>query len=77
MRQCLKQQGICFAIIKFISDQSVYLLKATDLIDYWDKQETGGRKSIPRKVIEKDGFLIAYRINPLLPYLTAVDSFIE
>ena len=77
MRQCLKQQGICFAIIKFISDQSVYLLKATDLIDYWDQQETGGRKSIPRKVIEKDGFLIAYRINPLLPYLTAVDSFIE
>ncbi|ORM90745.1 Holliday junction resolvase RecU [Lentilactobacillus parabuchneri] len=77
MRQCLKQQGICFAIIKFISDQSVYLLKATDLIDYWDKQETVGRKSIPRKVIEKDGFLIAYRINPLLPYLTAVDSFIE
>lgn len=77
MRQCLEQQGICFAIIKFISDQSVYLLKATDLIAYWDNQKNGGRKSIPRKVIEQKGFLIQYRINPLLPYLHAVDSFIE
>lgn len=56
MRQCLKQQGICFAIIKFIDDQSVFLLRATDLIDYWDNQATGGRKSIPRKVIEQAGF---------------------
>lgn len=77
MRQCLEQQGICFAIIKFISDQSVYVLKATDLIKYWDNQDKGGRKSIPRKVIEQDGFLIKYRINPLLPYLRAVDSIIE
>ncbi|GAD15811.1 Holliday junction resolvase RecU [Lentilactobacillus otakiensis] len=77
MRQCLDQQGICFAIIKFVSDQSVYVLKATDLIAYWDDQNKGGRKSIPRKVIEQEGFLIQYRINPLLPYLKAVDSFIE
>ncbi|MCT2881818.1 Holliday junction resolvase RecU [Lentilactobacillus buchneri] len=77
MRQCLQQQGICFAIIKFISDQAVFVLKATDLITYWDAQKSGGRKSIPRKAIEKEGFLIQYRINPLLPYLRAVDSFIE
>lgn len=77
MRQCLEQQGICFAVIKFISDQTVYVLKATDLIEYWDSQSNGGRKSIPRKIIEQKGSLIQYRINPLLPYLQAVDSFIE
>ncbi|GAF35440.1 Holliday junction resolvase RecU [Lentilactobacillus farraginis] len=77
MRECLKQQGICFAIIKFVNDQSVFLLKATDLIDYWDQQQIGGRKSIPRKTIEKIGVAVPYQINPLLPYLRAVDSIIE
>ncbi|GHP12793.1 Holliday junction resolvase RecU [Lentilactobacillus fungorum] len=77
MRQCLRQQGICFAVIKFVSDQSVFVLKASDLIDYWDKQALGGRKSIPRKFIEKAGFLVPYRINPRLPYLQAVDSIID
>ncbi|MBU9788983.1 Holliday junction resolvase RecU [Lentilactobacillus sp. G22-6] len=77
MRQCLKQQGICFAVIKFVNDQSVFVLKATTLIDYWDNQNSGGRKSIPRKVIEETGFLVPYRINPLLPYLWAVDSIID
>lgn len=77
MRQCLKQDGICFAIIKFISDQSVFLLRASDLISYWDKQTAGGRKSIPRKTIEKIGVLIPYQINPLLPYLHAVDTIIH
>ncbi|GEP22733.1 MAG: Holliday junction resolvase RecU [Lentilactobacillus diolivorans] len=77
MRQCLKQQGICFAIIKFVNDQSVFVLRASTLITYWDRQATGGRKSIPRSVIEKRGFPIHYRINPLLPYLSAVDLMID
>lgn len=77
MRECLKQKGICFAIIKFVNDQSVFLLKATDLIDYWDHQQLGGRKSIPRKTIEEIGVEIPYQINPILPYLHAVDSIIE
>ncbi len=77
MRQCLQQAGICFAIIKFVNDQSVFLLKASDLIDFWDQQSAGGRKSIPRKTIEEIGIAIPYRINPLLPYLQAVDAIIN
>ncbi|KRM93841.1 Holliday junction resolvase recU [Lentilactobacillus senioris DSM 24302 = JCM 17472] len=77
MRQCLKQQGICFAIIKFVSDQAIFVLKASDLISAWDAQFDGGRKSIPRKEIEAKAYQIDYRINPLVPYLDAVDQIIH
>ena len=77
MRQCLKQQGICFAIIKFVSDQSIFVLKASDLISAWDLQDSGGRKSIPRTEIEDKAFQIDYHINPLIPYLDAVDQIIN
>ncbi|WP_283678737.1 Holliday junction resolvase RecU [Lentilactobacillus sp. Marseille-Q4993] len=76
MRACLQQQGICFAIIKFVTDQSVFLFKASDLIPYWDNQEHGGRKSIPRQVIHDKGYQIDYKITPLIPYLSAVDCII-
>ncbi|AQW22066.1 Holliday junction resolvase RecU [Lentilactobacillus curieae] len=77
MRMCLKQDGICFAIIKFVFDQTIFVLKASDLIHFWDLQVSGGRKSISRETIEKLGYKVQYRINPLIPYLEAVDSLME
>lgn len=77
MRQCLNQQGICFAIIKFVVDQQIFVLKASDLIYAWDCQFDGGRKSIPQTEIETMGIKVDYQINPLIPYLNAVDHFLN
>lgn len=77
MRQCLNQQGICFAIIKFVTDQTIFVLKASDLINAWDAQLNGGRKSITRAEIEAKAYKVDYRINPLVPYLEAVDQIIN
>lgn len=75
MRSCLKQGGICFGLVKFVKLDQLYLLKATDLISYWDHQDTG-RKSIPLKVFDDIALPIHYRLNPIIPYLDAVDHLI-
>ncbi|MCH5461439.1 Holliday junction resolvase RecU [Secundilactobacillus sp. HBUAS58055] len=77
MRSCLKQGGICFGLIKFVTLDQLYLLKATDLITYWDAQEQAkGRKSIPLAVFESRAVPIKYSLNPTIAYLDAVDQII-
>ncbi len=55
MKACQDQAGICFTIVKFVTTDQVFLMPADILFDYWDAQATG-RKSIPKAVIERDGF---------------------
>lgn len=77
MRQCLNQGGICFGLIKFVSLDQLYLLKASDLISYWDQQNTAnGRKSIPMSVFQQRAISVKYQLNPLIAYLDAVDQLI-
>ncbi|ETY74309.1 Holliday junction resolvase RecU [Lactiplantibacillus fabifermentans] len=76
MRKCMAQAGICFVIIRFAVLDRLFLLKASDLFTYWDRQTSGGRKSIPLTDIEKLAAELHYQINPLIPYLDAVDQII-
>lgn len=76
MKKCIENGGICFAIIKFISSDEVYLFKASDLFTYWDNQFNGGKKSIKKDIIEELGYKINYSINPTIPYLSVVDELI-
>jgi recombination protein U len=76
MKACTNQGGICFAIIKFVSTQEIFLLPAEVLFNYWENKDHA-RKSIPKKVIEEKGFLIKYGIQPLIPYLEKVDILIK
>ncbi|MHA8111106.1 Holliday junction resolvase RecU [Lactobacillaceae bacterium Melli_B4] len=77
MRKCVRQGGICFAIIKFVITDEVFLLKAADLFKFWDAQAAGGRKSIPKLTIQELGYSINYQLQPLIPYLDAVDKLID
>ncbi|HBF75628.1 MAG TPA: Holliday junction resolvase RecU [Lactobacillus sp.] len=77
MRSCLKQGGICFGLIKFATLDQLFLLKATDLIKYWDAQDNAdGRKSIPMSAFKTSGIPIKYSLNPIIAYLDAVDQLI-
>lgn len=76
LKACVSHGGICFVIIKFSLTQEVYLLPGAVLFKYWDEQATS-RKSIPKKVIASQGYQIQYGINPVLPYLIAVDLLID
>lgn len=76
LKACINQGGICFAFLKFTTLDVIYLLPATKLFTYWDAQTSGGRKSIPLRNIEQEGFQISYQLNPIFPYLDAVDQMI-
>ena len=76
LKACAAQGGICFAIIKFVSHQEVYLYPAEALFTFWDDQAYGGRKSIPYAEITAHGILITPQIQPLIPYLKAVDQLL-
>ncbi|ANI97919.1 Holliday junction resolvase RecU [Pediococcus pentosaceus] len=77
MKDCEKVGGICFTIIKFVKLNKIFLLKTKDLFQFWDSKENGGRKSIPLSVFEEQGYQLGYQMNPLIPYLKAVDKIIE
>ncbi|MFC6261883.1 Holliday junction resolvase RecU [Levilactobacillus fujinensis] len=76
MRACMAQSGICFAIIKFVERQEVFLYRATDLFTFWDEQANGGRKSIPYSEIVAHGIRIPVGLQPPIPYLKAVDQLL-
>lgn len=76
MRQCLKQKGICFVILKFTTLNRLFLLEAEQLMTYWDNQKDT-RKSITITELEKNSFELYYSFSPLIPYLDAVDQIIE
>ncbi|GLB46845.1 Holliday junction resolvase RecU [Philodulcilactobacillus myokoensis] len=77
MRQCVRQGGICFALIKFVKTNEIFVFKASDLFYFWDQQNHGGRKSIPKPIVEKLGYQIHYHFQPLIPYINAVNQIIQ
>lgn len=76
MRQCLKQKGICFVILKFTTLNRLFLLEAEQLMIHWDNQEET-RKSITITELEKKSYELYYKFSPRIPYLDAVDQIID
>lgn len=77
LRSCLKQNGICFVIMRFSVLNEYYVLPASILIKYWDLQTSEGKKSIPYTVIKQNAIEIKPGFNPVLPYLAACDEMIQ
>ena len=77
MRACLKQDGICFVVIRFATLHRLFVYPATPLIATWDMQDHGGRKSITLDEIETHGFELKRQIEPTVPYLDGVDWLLK
>lgn len=77
MRACLAQGGICFVVIRFANLHRLFVYPATPLITAWDKQDAGGRKSIPLTVLEKQGIELFPKGHLMVPYLDGVDVLIQ
>ncbi|WP_125696459.1 Holliday junction resolvase RecU [Lacticaseibacillus yichunensis] len=76
-KACLAQDGICFALIRFVTLKRLFVYPASALLEYWRAAQDDGRKSIPLTEIEANGFEIHPALQPLIPYLGAVDQLIE
>lgn len=70
---CLKQKGICFAIIRFASLEKYFVTPASFVINAW---RTKDKSSMTLKEIEDNSYEIKSGFRPTLPYLKAVDNFI-
>ena len=74
MEQVKAHNGIAFIIIKFHNEGTPYLVDADLILDYWKAQNSGGRKSIPKKIIIANGQTISIGLHPRIDYIKAVDA---
>jgi recombination protein U len=74
MEQVKAHNGIAFIIIKFHNEGTPYLVDADLIIEYWNAQNSGGRKSIPKKIITSYGQTISIGLHPRIDFIKAVDA---
>ncbi|MCM3713545.1 Holliday junction resolvase RecU [Halalkalibacter oceani] len=73
MRQVIGQGGIAFVILRFTVTDEIYLLDASHLLSFYDRQEQT-RKSIRKSDIEQLGYSIKIGYHPRIDYLKVVES---
>ncbi|MGJ9381999.1 Holliday junction resolvase RecU [Salipaludibacillus sp. CF4.18] len=76
MKAVIKHGGITFVLLRFSALDEVYLMKAEDLIFYYDGQEQN-RKSITKKQIEACSYHIPIGFHPRIDYLKIVDKLLS
>ena len=69
--------GIGFLLIYFNKLGEIYLLKAKDLVEIEKRASNGGRKSIGIDEMREIGIPIKESYPIRIPYLNAVDLYIE
>jgi len=74
MKMCGNQGGLCFVLLWFSTIQRCFFYPSPLLVSYW---ETSQRKSLPLGVIEQNGIEISLGIAPRIPYIQAVDAYIQ
>ncbi|PHA03573.1 Holliday junction resolvase RecU [Bacillus pseudomycoides] len=74
MKQVLAHGGIAFVIIKFTLYDEFYLLEAKQIITFWNRQETGGRKSITKQEVGELGYLLPCGYHPRIDYIHVLDT---
>jgi recombination protein U len=74
MKDVILQNGICFVILRFSILDEVYLLEAKHLLQFWDRQIHGGRKSITKIEIETLGHQMVIGFRPRIDYLKVIDK---
>lgn len=76
LEQCLDQEGICFALIGFMTLERYFVTPASFLIQAWQNWKAAGKSSMTLAEIEANSFEIKSGFRPALPYLEAVDRII-
>jgi len=77
MQSVIKHGGIAFVILKFSMYNEIYFLKASDILSFWDRQESGGRKSISKSEVEQVGIHLNTSYPDFVPYLKCIDELYQ
>jgi len=76
MEQVLMQNGLAFVILSFSSNNEIFIMKAQQIITFWNRMLDGGRKSITKKEVELTSHKIPLGFQPRIDYLKIVDHWI-
>jgi recombination protein U len=76
MNQVSRQGGFAFVIIRFSIIDEIYLMIAKDLLRYWERMESGGRKSISMEEVKQTATKIPLGFQPRIDYIKVIDSLI-
>lgn len=77
LTDCSNHGGISFVIISFIELHRLFAMEIDCLNTFWKRQYTSdGKKSISLSEIEENAVELHYQLNPIIPYIDAVDIFI-
>ena len=76
MKKCLSHRGICFVLLWFSSLNRCFFIDSHYIVHYWEQQAIK-KKSLSLATIEEIGIEIIPGVAPRIPYLQAVDQFIE
>lgn len=74
MESIIKHGGISFIIIRFSVYNETYFMQTEKLLSYWHAMENGGRKSIPYEQIKLEGYLIPFKYQARVDYLSIIDQ---
>ena len=73
MEKYERQQGISFILIHYTERDCFYYLRYSELKNFWDRAETGGRKSFRLEELSKDYFFHS-KPGVLVPYLDMIQK---
>ncbi|MCI8292822.1 MAG: Holliday junction resolvase RecU [Hespellia sp.] len=76
MEKFEKQDGIAFLMIYFTSKDILYYMRFQELKQFWNRAETGGRKSFRIEELTPQFFFPLQRGN-MIPYLNYIQKDLE
>ena len=71
-----KQEGLSFILIYFTGDETFYYLRYAELMGFWERMLSGGRKSFRRDELNKD-FFFDQKDIVFVPYLNKLKMDLE
>lgn len=74
MSAVAEQNGITFMIVRFSSLERYFVLPITVILDAWAIMQSGGRKSIPLSIFEKQAYEIKLGYYPRIDYLPVIEK---
>ena len=74
MKQVYDQEGICFVLLRFAITDEIFFFDSAHLFKHWQFMNDGGRKSIKKEDIEKEGIRIPYSFQPRIDYMKIIDK---
>lgn len=76
MEKYEKQQGISFLIIYYSQKETLYYMRFEELLKFWKRAQSGGRKSIRFEELSPEYFM-ALKNHCFVPYLDYIQKDLD